>query len=100
MDELEKVAIAYLNKNKKKFLSEYTNKVKPLAEKIAIFTAGMSGVGKTELGIFLKKIILVFFILIQIILENFLNLLVMMVRIQILSRKLQVEVLMNFLTML
>ena len=55
MDELEKVAIAYLNKNKKKFLSEYTNKVKPLAEKIAIFTAGMSGVGKTELGIFFKE---------------------------------------------
>jgi len=60
----------------------------------------MSGVGKTELGIFLKKIILVFFILIQIILENFLNLLVMMGRIQILSRKLQVEVSMSFLTML
>ncbi|WP_121628481.1 zeta toxin family protein [Poseidonibacter antarcticus] len=55
MDELEKVAIDYLNKNKKKFLSEYTNKVKPLAEKIAIFTAGMSGVGKTELGIFFKE---------------------------------------------
>jgi len=55
LDELEKVAIAYLNKNKKKFLSEYTNKVKPLAEKIAIFTAGMSGVGKTELGIFFKE---------------------------------------------
>lgn len=55
MDKLEKVAIDYLNKNKQKFLSEYTNKVNPLAEKTAIFTAGMSGVGKTELGIFFKE---------------------------------------------
>lgn len=55
MNELEKIATEYLNKNKQKFLNDYTNTIKATDEKIAIFTAGMSGVGKTELGIFFKE---------------------------------------------
>ena len=55
MNELEKKAIEYLNQNKQIFLEQYSNKIKPLDEKNAIFTAGMSGVGKTEFGIFFKE---------------------------------------------
>ena len=55
MNELEKKAIEYLNQNKQIFLEQYSNKIKPLDEKDAIFTAGMSGVGKTEFGIFFKE---------------------------------------------
>lgn len=55
MNELEKKAIEYLNENKQIFLEQYSNKIKPLDEKNAIFTAGMSGVGKTEFGIFFKE---------------------------------------------
>ncbi len=55
MNELEKIATEYLNQNKQKFLNDYTNTIKVTDEKIAIFTAGMSGVGKTELGIFFKE---------------------------------------------
>ena len=55
MNELEKKAIEYLNQNKQLFLEQYSNKIKPLDEKNAIFTAGMSGVGKTEFGIFFKE---------------------------------------------
>lgn len=55
MNELEKIATEYLNQNKQKFLNDYTNTIKATDEKIAIFTAGMSGVGKTELGIFFKE---------------------------------------------
>ena len=55
MNKLEKIATDYLNQNKQQFLNEYTNEIQATDEKIAIFTAGMSGVGKTELGIFFKE---------------------------------------------
>ena len=55
MNKLEKIATDYLNQNKQQFLNEYTNEIQDTDEKIAIFTAGMSGVGKTELGIFFKE---------------------------------------------
>ncbi len=53
---IEQKAIEYINKNKKIFLEQFTNNIVSQSEKIAIFTAGMSGVGKTEFGIFLKEI--------------------------------------------
>jgi hypothetical protein len=46
-------AINFLNKNKTEFLVYFTQDIKPLNEKVAIFTAGMSGVGKTEFREFL-----------------------------------------------
>lgn len=55
MDNLEQKAIDYFNKNKKQFFEEYTKDIKALEEKTAIFTAGMSGVGKTEFCIFFKE---------------------------------------------
>ena len=55
MNKLEKIATDYLNQNKQQFLNEYTKEIQATDEKIAIFTAGMSGVGKTELGIFFKE---------------------------------------------
>jgi len=57
MNELQLIsnAIDYLNKNKKEFLELFTLNAQPSQEKIAIFTAGMSGVGKTEFGQFLKE---------------------------------------------
>jgi len=57
MNELELIskAIDYLNKNKKEFLEFFTSNAQPSQEKIAVFTAGMSGVGKTEFGQFLKE---------------------------------------------
>ena len=55
LNKFEKIAIDYLNKNKNAFLQEYTANINPIDEKIAIFTAGMSGVGKTELSIFFKE---------------------------------------------
>jgi len=48
-------SIQYLNNNKKTFLQKYTKDIKPLNSKIAMFTAGMSGVGKTELAKFFKE---------------------------------------------
>lgn len=48
-------SIAYLNKNKKEFLEIYTKNIEPTENKVAIFTAGMSGGGKTELATFLKR---------------------------------------------
>lgn len=53
--EIEKKAIDYINKNKKTFIKKFTKDIQPQDEKVAIFTAGMSGVGKTEFGIFLKE---------------------------------------------
>ena len=54
-DEIIKQSITYLNQNKKAFLETYTKGIEPSADKVAVFTAGMSGVGKTELAIFLKE---------------------------------------------
>ena len=48
-------SILFLNKNKALFLLAYTKGMKKSSKKIAIFTAGMSGVGKTELATFLKE---------------------------------------------
>lgn len=57
MNELELIsnAISYINANKKEFIKQFTLNIEPMEEKIAIFTAGMSGVGKTEFGQFLKE---------------------------------------------
>ena len=55
MGSLEQSAIEYFNKNKKQFLEKYTKSINALKEKTAVFTAGMSGVGKTEFCIFLKE---------------------------------------------
>ena len=55
MSEIERVAIRYLNENKQAFLAAYTEGIEPLEEKSVIFTAGMSGVGKTEFAIYLKE---------------------------------------------
>ncbi len=54
-EETIKESILYLNQHKKVFLQSYTTGINPLPIKEAIFTAGMSGVGKTELAIFLKE---------------------------------------------
>ena len=53
---LIKKSILFLNQNKKDFLTQYTKDIKELEDKSAIFTAGMSGVGKTEFATFLKEI--------------------------------------------
>ena len=55
-EQLEIESIQYLNTNKQKFLDEYTKNIAITDEKLAIFTAGMSGVGKTEFAIYLKEI--------------------------------------------
>ncbi len=57
MNELELIsnAINHINSHKKKFIEQFTLDIEPSKEKIAIFTAGMSGVGKTEFGQFLKE---------------------------------------------
>ena len=48
-------SIQYLNKNKRDFIEYYVKDAKPQKKKTAIFTAGMSGVGKTELAKFFKE---------------------------------------------
>jgi len=57
MNELELIsnAINYINTNKKEFIKQFTLNIQASEEKVAIFTAGMSGVGKTEFGQFLKE---------------------------------------------
>ena len=57
MNELELIskAINYLNSNKKEFIQQFTSDIQANKEKVAIFTAGMSGVGKTEFGQFLNE---------------------------------------------
>ncbi|CAA6815170.1 MAG: Unknown protein [uncultured Sulfurovum sp.] len=54
-EEIIKESIAYLNQNKKEFLENYTKNIELSDNKVAIFTAGMSGVGKIELATFLKE---------------------------------------------
>jgi len=54
-EDLERVSIEYLNTNKQQFLEEYTKNITVADDKLAIFTAGMSGVGKTEFAIYLKE---------------------------------------------
>lgn len=48
MSEIEEISIQYLNEHKKAFLELYSRGIEPSEEKYVIFTAGMSGVGKTE----------------------------------------------------
>jgi len=48
-------SIKYFNQHKKDFLEQYTNGIEAIEDKTAIFTAGMSGVGKTELAIFFTE---------------------------------------------
>ncbi len=55
MSEIEEISIQYLNENKQAFLERYTDGIVPLDEKSVFFTAGMSGVGKTEFAIYLKE---------------------------------------------
>jgi len=54
-EEIINQSIVYFNQNKKEFLVIYTKSIEPSINKVAIFTAGMSGVGKTELATFLKE---------------------------------------------
>jgi predicted ABC-type ATPase len=54
-EEIVKQSIVYFNKNKKIFFEQYSKGITSSGDKLAIFTAGMSGVGKTELSIFLKE---------------------------------------------
>jgi len=54
-EELEISSIEYLNTHKQQFLDEYTRDIVIEDNKLAIFTAGMSGVGKTEFAIYLKE---------------------------------------------
>jgi len=53
--EIEIAAIQYLNENKQEFLELYSSGIEPSEEKYVIFTAGMSGVGKTETSETLAK---------------------------------------------
>lgn len=55
MSKLIKNSIAYLNANKQLFLAQYCNDIYEAPIKSAIFTAGMSGVGKTEFAISLRE---------------------------------------------
>ncbi len=55
MNEIEEISIQYLNENKKAFLELYSRGIEPSEEKYVIFTAGMSGVGKTETSETLAK---------------------------------------------
>ncbi len=53
--ELVIKSIEYFNKNKQSFFNKYTQGISASNNKLAIFTAGMSGVGKTEFAIFIKE---------------------------------------------
>jgi len=55
MKNIEQKAIDYLNDNKQVFLEQYTYGIVPIDDKSVIFTAGMSGVGKTEFADYLKE---------------------------------------------
>ena len=54
-EELEVTSIEYLNTHKQQFLEEYTKDITESDDKLAIFTAGMSGVGKTEFATYLNE---------------------------------------------
>jgi len=54
-DEIIDESVMYFNQNKQDFFLQYTKNILPSQEKIVYFTAGMSGVGKTELAIFFKE---------------------------------------------
>jgi len=53
-EEIEKEALEYLKINKKAFFAHFLSELDPLDEKIAFFTAGPSGAGKTE---FVQKLL-------------------------------------------
>ncbi len=54
-EEIIKESILYFNENKKVFLTNYSKDILVSKNKSAIFTAGMSGVGKTEFATFIKE---------------------------------------------
>lgn len=54
-DEVFKEAKQYLKFHKDDFFKSYTKGLSSSEEKVVYFTAGMSGVGKTELATFLKE---------------------------------------------
>ena len=54
-EEIVKQSIVYFNEHKKRFFEEYSKDITVSDDKLAIFTAGMSGAGKTEFSIFLKE---------------------------------------------
>lgn len=54
-DEIFSEAKQYLKTNKHDFIKEHTKGLSSAEDKVVYFTAGMSGVGKTELAIFLKE---------------------------------------------
>jgi hypothetical protein len=55
MNEIEEKAIKYLKENKKEFLNKYLDGFETQDIKTAIFTAGASGIGKTEYSISRKE---------------------------------------------
>jgi len=48
MNELEQEALKYIKENKELFYAKYLDNHTPLEKKVAFFTAGPSGAGKTE----------------------------------------------------
>ena len=55
MNNIDQIAKQYLNENRQMFFEQYASDIKPADEKLVFFTAGMSGVGKTEFAIYLKE---------------------------------------------
>lgn len=47
-NEVEEKALSFLKEHKKGFISSYTHGIEMVEPKVAVFTAGMSGAGKTE----------------------------------------------------
>ena len=45
---METLAVKYIKENKRKFLDSYIKNISPQTKRIALFTAGCSGAGKTE----------------------------------------------------
>ncbi len=55
-EDIETQSINYLKKTKKTFFQNYLKDCKPLENKMAIFTAGASGSGKTEFAEYILEI--------------------------------------------
>jgi len=54
-EEIINDSVEYIKQRKNEFLKVYTSDVETIDPKVAFFTAGMSGVGKTEYAISLKE---------------------------------------------
>lgn len=48
MDEIQKNALNFLKEHRREFITSHTSGIPIVTPKIAVFTAGMSGAGKTE----------------------------------------------------